>query len=111
MDLDLQEPDKMLKCDCGGELEQKYTSPLEYVSKIAGPVPSHKNKRLRKKLLKRDYIKNKYLYLASILSCRPYYICEKCKKHEGFFSVIARNMIQMDPLPTPEGVNNIWHHD
>lgn len=92
----------LLTCRCGGALQTDYAGAQRAISeamiRIAGPLLRHRKRRILKKWLKRWEAKARLALLVPPLA-RPNFVCEKCKKRDGFYSAIGRNLFPVEPMP------------
>lgn len=89
-----------LKCYCEGVLHT-FEDRSEKPSFLKGP-PKSRNRRIRKKQLQRWRGKHKVILMAHMLmkTGRPSdFVCDSCGSVHGFYSAVARNVIQVAPLP------------
>ena len=91
-----------LKCSCGENLHEFNPGRYSLLKSIGKPRYS-KKKRLQKKFLKQWRENNAPLLLTMPLTSRGGFKCGSCGKQESFYSAISKNMIQVQPMPVPEG--------
>lgn len=88
-----------MKCDCGGPLREFRA----FVRSNAQP-PYHRKKRIRKKWRKEWEQSQRYTHaLSNLMSLmrKPYFRCESCESHHGFYQAVGRNIFQVEPFSLP----------
>jgi hypothetical protein len=107
--------DRGLKCPCGGDLEVARKNPAEHLNIVLmaiGKPRWSRNRRIRKKLEKRwetEKLRPALLVAGFASAIRPpMYECTQCGRKHSFYGAIARNLIKVEPMPTPPGLVFYW---
>jgi len=91
-----------MTCRCGGKLQES-----RVVVNVSLPKPTHRKKRILKKLLKKWEKDSKLTRLMSSfvgLMRKPTYKCTVCDKHEGFYSAMGRNLFPVQSMDSPKSL-------
>lgn len=88
-------------CSCGGKLQEtRYV-----VTDMRSRCPTHRKKRIRKKLEKRWLKETKHLRIVGAIVGAmqpPRFKCVECGRTQSFYSAVGNNLIKVEPLPTTE---------
>lgn len=109
----------MIKCSCGGvvrlETSEERKERVERSWALTFPYspPRHRKRRIEKKWRKRydlDYEVRRRMGMGigMLVSLSPVgnWLCDKCKRPHSGYQVMARSIIQVEPMPI--GANSIY---
>jgi len=85
-------------CSCGG----KQQAVRYMITDMLPPFPTHRKKRIRKKLAKRWVEETRHLRMLSAMVSmmgHPKYKCVECGRVESIYGSLGRNLITVEPLP------------
>jgi hypothetical protein len=95
-------------CTCGGKLQA-----VKYVATdMLPPQPTHRKKRIRKKLAKRWIKETRHLRMLGVMIGAlqpPKFKCVECARVNSYYAAMARNLVTVEPLP--EGAMGGLHFD
>jgi hypothetical protein len=85
-----------MKCSCGGALQTVH----RIVVPPDPPRPTHRKRRILKKLMKQwDRHRHILQGVCIGLSQHPSFRCVVCSKQQGFYQAMGRNLFHIQPLP------------